>query len=52
MTPEVSSEEKKKLDQTVEDEVNIFEKEPIARLLATKELHNENIENDNQLKLF
>lgn len=32
--------------------VNIFEKEPIARLLATKELHNENIENDNQLKLF
>lgn len=32
--------------------VNIFEKEPIARLLATKELNNENIENDNQLKLF
>jgi transposase len=32
--------------------VNIFEKEPIARLLATKELYNENIENDNQLKLF
>ena len=32
--------------------VNIFEKEPVARLLATKELHNENIENDNQLKLF
>lgn len=32
--------------------VNIFEKEPIARLLATKELHNENIKNGNQLKLF
>lgn len=32
--------------------VNIFEKEPIARLLATKEIHIENIENDNQLKLF
>jgi IS4 transposase len=32
--------------------VNIFEKEPIARLLATNELHNENIENGNQLKLF
>ena len=32
--------------------VNIFEKEPIARLLTTKEINNENIENDNQLKLF
>lgn len=32
--------------------VNVFEKEPIARLLAMKELHDENIENDNQLKLF
>ena len=32
--------------------VNIFEKEPIARLLATKEIKNEDIENDNQLKLF
>jgi len=32
--------------------VNIFEKEPIARLLTTKELDNENLENDNQLKLF
>ena len=32
--------------------VNIFEKEPIARLWATKETNNENIENDNQLKLF
>jgi hypothetical protein len=32
--------------------VNIFEKEPMARLLTTKELHNENIGNDNQLKLF
>jgi len=32
--------------------INIFEKEPIARLLAIKELDNGNIENDNQLKLF
>ncbi len=32
--------------------VNIFEKEPIARLLTTKEIKNENIENDNQLRLF
>jgi hypothetical protein len=32
--------------------VNIFEKEPIARLLAINEQNNENIENDNQLKLF
>ena len=32
--------------------VNIFEKEPIARLLTTKELNNESLENDNQLKLF
>ena len=32
--------------------VNVFEKEPIARLLAMKELHDENIENCKQLKLF
>jgi hypothetical protein len=32
--------------------VNIFEKEPITRLLTTKAQNNENIENDNQLKLF
>ncbi len=32
--------------------VNIFEKEPISRLLMTEELNNDNIENDNQLKLF
>ena len=32
--------------------VNIFEKEPMARLLTTNEQHNENIENGNQLKLF
>ena len=32
--------------------VNIFEKEPISRLLTTNELDNDNIENDNQLKLF
>ena len=32
--------------------VNIFEKEPISRLLTTKELDNDNSENDNQLKLF
>jgi len=32
--------------------VNIFEKEPISRLLTTKELDNDNSEDDNQLKLF
>jgi hypothetical protein len=32
--------------------VNIFEKEPIARLLTTKELNSESLESDNQLKLF
>ena len=32
--------------------VNIFEKEPVARLLTTKELNDESLENDNQLKLF
>ena len=32
--------------------VNIFEKEPIPRLLATKIQNEDNIENDNQLKLF
>ena len=32
--------------------VNIFEKEQIARLLTTKELNDESLENDNQLKLF
>jgi hypothetical protein len=32
--------------------VNIFEKEPISRLLTTKEQNNDNIENDNQLQLF
>ena len=32
--------------------VSIFEKEAIARLLVTKEINNEDIENDNQLKLF
>lgn len=32
--------------------VNIFEKSPICRLLATKEQNNGNIENDNQLRLF
>jgi hypothetical protein len=32
--------------------VNILEKEPISRLLTTKEQLDENIENDNQLKLF
>ena len=32
--------------------VNIFEKEPIPRLLAIKKQNNDNIENDNQLKLF
>lgn len=32
--------------------VNIFEKEAISRLLTTKELDNDNSENDNQLKLF
>ena len=32
--------------------VNIFEKEPIPRLLTTKKQNNDNVENDNQLKLF
>ncbi len=32
--------------------VNIFEKEPISRLMTTQELNNDNSENDNQLKLF
>ena len=32
--------------------VNIFEKEPIARLWTTKELNSDSLENDNQLKLF
>ena len=32
--------------------VNIFEKEPISRLLTTRKLNNDNLENDNQLKLF
>jgi hypothetical protein len=32
--------------------VNIFEKEPISRLMTTKELNNDNSENDKQLKLF
>jgi hypothetical protein len=32
--------------------VNIFEKEPISRLLTTKEMNNDNPENDNQLELF
>jgi len=32
--------------------VNIFEKEPISRLLTIIGLNNDNIENDNQLKLF
>ena len=32
--------------------VNIFEKEPIARLLTTKEQNNESIDDCNQLKLF
>ncbi|MBI5449664.1 IS4 family transposase [Candidatus Gottesmanbacteria bacterium] len=32
--------------------VNIFEKDPICRLLETKEQNNDNIKNDNQLKLF
>ena len=32
--------------------VNIFEKDPICRLLATKEQNNSNIKNDNQLELF
>ena len=32
--------------------VNTFEKEQISRLWTTKELNNDNIENDNQLKLF
>lgn len=32
--------------------VNIFEKDPICRLLATKEQNNLNTKNDNQLKLF
>ena len=32
--------------------VNIFEKEPISRLLTLKEQNNDNIKNDNQLKLF